>query len=76
MTYHEQAIENKLPQYRILRLPEVKSITGLSRTAIYDRIAKKSFPKQISLGSRAVGWTDKSVQGWIKDQINASQGEG
>src|ERR1700756_2593900 len=34
---------------RILRLPAVIQLTGLSRSTIYLRIAEGSFPKQVSL---------------------------
>ena len=40
---------------RILRLPQVLEVTGLSRSTIYLRMADGSFPKQVSLGGRAVG---------------------
>ena len=62
--------------YQILRLPKVKFQTGLSRTAIYDRIAKGEFPPQISLGSRAVGWLESDIQNWIKQRLAASRMEG
>ena len=45
----------------ILRLPAVKTRTGLSRSTIYERMAKGTFPQQISLGARAVGWVDQSI---------------
>ena len=47
---------------RILRLPEVLALTGLSRSTIYLRVEEGTFPKQINLGSRAVGWLDSDVQ--------------
>lgn len=45
----------------ILRLPAVKTRTGLSRSTIYLRIAEGIFPKPVSLGSRAIGWPDGEV---------------
>ena len=48
--------------HKILRLPEAKSLTGLSRSSIYLRIAEGTFPKQASLGGRAVGWDSDSIQ--------------
>ena len=51
---------------RILRLPAVKSATGLGKSTIYDRIRKGQFPGPISLGpGRCVGWTESSIQAWI-----------
>jgi prophage regulatory protein len=40
----------------ILRLPVVKTSTGLSRSTVYLRIAQGVFPRPVSLGGRAVGW--------------------
>ena len=60
----------------VLRLPEVKAITGLSRSTIYLRITEGKFPPPISLGSgaRAVGWVESEIQDWITKQIEASRG--
>ncbi len=58
---------------KILRLPEVKSQTGLSRSTIYLRIAEKRFPKPIALGGRAVGWIETEIQSWIDQQIELSR---
>ena len=58
----------------ILRLPQVKYYTGLSRSAIYQRIAEGAFPKQFSLGSRAVGWLEADIQDWIKQRLVESRG--
>jgi len=62
--------------YKILRLPQVKAQTGLSRSSIYLRISEGSFPKQINLGGRAVGWELNSIQDWIKDRLAESRMEG
>ncbi|MCG9679711.1 AlpA family phage regulatory protein [Vibrio sp. Isolate24] len=39
---------------RLIRLNEVFVMTGLSRSGVYRSIAKRQFPKQVSLGDRAV----------------------
>jgi prophage regulatory protein len=57
----------------ILRLPAVKVRTGLSRSTIYLRISEGSFPKPVSLGSRAVGWLESEVNDWLNQQIAASR---
>ena len=59
--------------YRILRLPEVRHSTGLSRSSIYLRIAEGRFPKPVSLGGRAVGWLEAEVQEWLERRIEASR---
>ena len=45
----------------ILRLPSVKTSTGLSRSTLYLRIAEGVFPKPVNLGGRAVGWPASEV---------------
>jgi prophage regulatory protein len=51
----------------ILRLPSVIKLTGLSRSSIYVRIAQGSFPRQVSLGPRAVGWRSADIQKWLEE---------
>ncbi|EPT9252277.1 AlpA family phage regulatory protein [Vibrio alginolyticus] len=41
---------------RLLRIKEVTEKTGLSKTAIYDNMNAGQFPRNISLGVRAVAW--------------------
>jgi len=45
----------------ILRLPAVKSESGLSRSTLYLRITQGLWTKPISLGARAVGWPSSEV---------------
>ena len=59
--------------HSILRLPLVKGRTGLSRSSIYERMAKGTFPKPISLGARAVGWLEAEVEEWLRQLIEASR---
>jgi len=56
----------------MLRLRQVQQRTGLSRSGIYQKISEGTFPKQISLGGRAVAWTSNSIDAWIYDRINQS----
>ena len=62
--------------HTILRLPDVKRSTGLSRSTIYLRITQGTFPKPVSLGGRAVGWLEAEVQQWLQRRIEASRSEG
>ena len=62
--------------HTILRLPDVKRSTGLSRSTIYLRITRGTFPKPVSLGGRAVGWLEAEVQQWLERRIEASRSEG
>ncbi len=57
----------------ILRLPAVMARTGLSRSTIYEQIAKRQFPKPIKLGPRAVGWIESDITEWIFHQMKLSE---
>jgi len=57
----------------ILRLPAVKTRTGLSRSTIYAFVDCGKFPKPISLGARAVGWVDAEVDAWVARRIEQSR---
>ena len=60
-------------EQHILRLPTVKAITGLSRSTIYLRMSEGSFPRQVNLGSRAVGWLASEVAAWMDQRIKDSR---
>ncbi|MAA75048.1 MAG: AlpA family transcriptional regulator [Salinisphaeraceae bacterium] len=57
----------------IIRLPEVKARTGLSRSTIYLRIQQGQFPQPISLGGRAVGWVESELEQWLTARIESSR---
>ncbi len=59
----------------ILRLPEVKKLTGLSRTTIYVYMKENRFPKHIKLGPRCNGWLEDEVDQWIDSRISTSRPE-
>lgn len=54
---------------RIIRLPVVMARTGLGRSSIYAGTAGGTFPPQIPLGGRAVGWDEDEVNAWIEQRI-------
>jgi len=60
---------------KILRLPAVKELTGLSRSSIYLRISKNEFPASISLGDRAIGWVEDDINQWLEQKVEASRGK-
>jgi len=50
---------------RVLRLPDVRAVTGLSSSTIYALMANNDFPPSISLGGKRRGWLTSEVQAWI-----------
>lgn len=57
----------------ILRLPEVKTRVGLSRSAIYLAVSREEFPRPIRLGARAVGWLESEIEEWIRERVKHSR---
>ncbi len=59
---------------RVLRLPDVKARTGLSRSSIYAFIKTGKFPQHIALGERSVGWYESEVDDWVasRQRVNRS----
>ncbi|QLB43575.1 helix-turn-helix transcriptional regulator [Mannheimia pernigra] len=54
---------------RFLKLDEVISRCGLSKTSIYRRIREKRFPRNIHLGGRRVIWLESEIRQWQNAQI-------
>jgi len=71
---NEEIISYEKTSEQLLRLPQVKSITGLSKSTIYSRIAEGTFPKQIPVGPRLVVWVESDIQNWIAEQVAAARG--
>ena len=55
----------------ILRRKQVENRTGLSRSTIYLRIKKGTFPKPINLGERAVGWLEPEIDDWVNEKVQS-----
>ncbi|MDT7514551.1 helix-turn-helix transcriptional regulator [Rhodoferax mekongensis] len=58
---------------RILRMRDVLTRTGLSRTSVYHRIKGDDFPAPVQLGPRAIGFVEAEVNNWISRLIEASR---
>ena len=50
---------------KLLRRPEVESITGLSRASIYARMKDGKFPLPVRLGPNSVAWRASDIDEWI-----------
>jgi len=57
----------------MLRLREVRTITGASRSTIYALEAAGKFPRRVKLGMRAVAWIESEVQAWIAERVASSR---
>jgi prophage regulatory protein len=56
----------------IQRIRIIKGRTGLSRSSIYKKMSDGTFPRQISLGLRSVGWLESDIDDWIASRVQAS----
>jgi prophage regulatory protein len=54
----------------LLRLKQVILETGLARSTIYQRIAAGTFPQQVQLGPKSVGWRVRDIDSFLADPIN------
>ena len=52
---------------RILRLPEIIRMAGISRSRIYVYMARETdpFPRSVQLGPNMVGWRESEVAAWL-----------
>lgn len=55
---------------RLVRLPDVLSMTGLSRSEIYRLMALERFPKVVPIGERVSAWDFDAVQAWVLERIS------
>ena len=54
---------------KILKLKDVAEMTALSSSTIYRLMANNSFPKQVKLSDRAIGWVDSEIKEFIQEKI-------
>lgn len=54
---------------RILRLNTVLDRTGLSRSTLYRKVDQGTFPPQIRIAARCVGWRESAVKEWLRNPI-------
>jgi len=61
-----------LEDLAILRLSEVKRLTGLGRSSIYQMMKDGIFPRSFTLGYRAVGWMACDIRAWLEAKRNGT----
>jgi prophage regulatory protein len=54
----------------LIKIKEVIRMTSLSRSTIYSKMNKKSFPQSISLGNRSIAWVRKEIEHWTAQRIS------
>ena len=51
---------------RIVRLPEVMRLTGLSKATIHRRYRDGTFPRPLRLGPQSIGWWREEILEWLE----------
>lgn len=57
---------------RMLRLGQVRAMTGLGKTKIYELQAEGNFPMRIKITEYSVAWIEDEVQAWLAARIENS----
>ncbi|PRY24845.1 AlpA family transcriptional regulator [Aliiruegeria haliotis] len=57
---------------QMLRLPQVSAKTTLSRSAIYEAIKDRDFPKPIKVTSSLNAWFEDEVDAWLESRDRAA----
>jgi prophage regulatory protein len=65
--------QGSLDEVIFLRLPKVKTITGLSKSSLYALIRANSFPAPIRLGPRTVAWVRSEIKQWAAERVLTSR---
>lgn len=53
----------------LIRLPEVRQRTGLSRSAIYALMREGRFPAQTKIGLRCSAWSADEISEWVSERL-------
>jgi prophage regulatory protein len=51
---------------RLLRVAEVKAMTGLSGATIWRHEKKGIFPRRVKIGGWSIAWRESEIQDWIQ----------
>ena len=61
----------ELEDLRLLRLPEVLALVGVSRSTLNAMVARGVFPPPILVGRRAIAWPAYVVARWLENRPSA-----
>lgn len=62
-------MDSQIENARLIRLPEVIRLTGLSRSMIYQLASTQHFPRPVKLGNRVSAWLVREVTEWIGHKV-------
>jgi prophage regulatory protein len=53
----------------ILRIQTVLKRTGLSRSTMYRKMENGTFPRNVRISTRCVGWRESAIAEWLKNPM-------
>ena len=53
----------------LLRLAEVRKLTGLSSSSVYRMAKMGTLPRPLKISSRSPAWVESEIRGWIASRI-------
>lgn len=59
------------PTPKILRLPAVMEMVGVSKPTVYLWIRQGRFPQPLRIGPKASGWLASELDSWIAERAGA-----
>ncbi len=54
---------------RILRINTVLARTGLSRSTMYRKMENGTFPENVQISTRCVGWRESAIDAWLRNPM-------
>jgi prophage regulatory protein len=70
----DQVQQQDRPVERLIRIAEVKRLTGISSATLYRKISAREFPRPVRLGAVARAWPLSEIQDWIAGRIEMRGG--
>lgn len=64
---------------KVMRRLKLLNTVGIGNSTLYDWLNPKSprydpsFPKQVKLGARSVGWMEDEIEAWLEARLVASR---
>lgn len=53
----------------ILRIKTVLKRTGLSRSTMYRKMENGTFPRNVQISTRCVGWRESAINAWLRNPM-------
>jgi prophage regulatory protein len=76
MSTNTEIADFDTPQRRLIRVKEVRELTGLSRSYIYSLSAEGLFPRSVPLvpGGTAKAWLHDEIMDWLEGRVAERDG--